>query len=167
MTDVPRIRGVLGENTAVTTIQDSDPVTLAARVMADAGVGCAIVLHEQRDIVGIVSERDLVARVLAPGLDPASTPVAEVMSSQVVCCRRDASVATAQQIMSRYGVRHLPVIENNVAVGMISSRDLLTHQLAALDGLAESIAETVRTRLKRLFAGVDEAHTDLAESGPS
>ncbi len=76
-------------------------------------------------LVGIITERDLVQRVLADGRWPDSTPVAEVMSTELVIARSGESYADALALMARHHVRHLLVVAAGRLEGVVSMRDLL------------------------------------------
>ncbi len=100
-----------------------------ARTMAEARVG-AIAIIDDEELVGIFSERDLMARVLVPRLDPDLTPVSEVMTREVVTANVDDGVDTCLEKMRAAGCRHLPVMVDGRAIAMVSMRDLLSDEIA-------------------------------------
>ncbi|HUJ13945.1 MAG TPA: CBS domain-containing protein [Thermoanaerobaculia bacterium] len=102
----------------------TDTVREVAKLMSDKNVGAVAVLEKDR-LVGIFSERDLMKRVVAAGLDPARTEVSAVMTKNLVVGRRDDDIADAMQKMHSIGCRHLPVVDAGRIVGMLSLRDLL------------------------------------------
>ncbi|HZD74443.1 MAG TPA: CBS domain-containing protein [Actinomycetota bacterium] len=91
----------------------------------------ALPVYEQHHLIGIVTERDVVA-ALAEGADPKSTRVADYMTELPVTVAPDEDLAVAAQRMAELGVRHLPVVDGHRLVGMLSIRDLLTGQAAAV-----------------------------------
>jgi len=95
----------------------------AAQMMRDRHVG-AIMVTENGQLKGIFTERDLTTRVIAQRLNPASTPLADVMTPSPVVLTPDASVFTALELMQSRKFRHLPLVENGRVVGMVSIRDL-------------------------------------------
>src|SRR5216684_2815913 len=101
-----------------------DSVRDVARTMSDRNIGALAVLDSGK-LVGIFSERDLMTRVVAAGLDPKETSVAAVMTKDIVVADPNEDVNSALQKMHRLGCRHLPVVDNGKLVGMISLRDLL------------------------------------------
>jgi CBS domain-containing protein len=104
----------------------------AVNVMVEHKVGAAIVLENGRPI-GIFSERDVMTRVLSRKLDPATTPVAEVMTSPVVPIASDADPLEAIQLMRDKHIRHLPVVDaEGKVVGMLSIRHLLHEEAESL-----------------------------------
>ena len=108
----------------------------AATLMNDQHVGALIVVDQDR-MVGIVSERDLLRRVIAQRLEPAGTTVKQIMTEDVICGLVDDQVDEVRQVMSEKRIRHLPVVdEQGKPVGMISIGDLNAWQL---DGHAQTI----------------------------
>src|SRR5438034_8491467 len=102
----------------------SDNVRDVARMMSDKNVGAVAVLDRGK-LVGIFSERDLMKRVVAAGLNPEKTLVTNVMTRDIMVANPIDDITTALQKMHAVGCRHLPVVESGNLVGMISLRDLL------------------------------------------
>jgi CBS domain-containing protein len=102
----------------------SDNVREVARLMAERNVGAIAVLDSGR-LVGVFSERDLMARVVAPGLNPDDTPVSKVMTKELIAADAGDSVGDALQKMNDRKCRHLPVVRSGKLIGMLSIRDLL------------------------------------------
>lgn len=98
-------------------------VATAVHEMNAARIGALVVLEEER-LLGIFTERDVLVRIVAAGLDPAATPVGEVMTREVVTIRPDTRVEEAMQLVSRRRCRHLPVVDGGRLVGLVSSGDL-------------------------------------------
>ncbi len=103
-------------------------VAAAAKLMARKNVGALMVVEETR-LVGIFTERDALFRVLAKGLDPKATTLADVMTASPVTVGPDESFGRALMIMFERGFRHMPVIENDVPIGMVSARNALDPDL--------------------------------------
>ena len=97
------------KSSAITSVVPMISVSTAVKAMNDANVGAAIVLDEQQ-LVGILTERDIMVRVLGEGRDPHTT-VAEVMTSSVHTATPTTLVREAMRVMSERRYRHLPVIE--------------------------------------------------------
>jgi CBS domain-containing protein len=100
-------------------------VAQAAQLMQKHNVG-SIPVVDQESVVGIVTDRDIVVRGVAHGKDAASTPVSQVMTSEIHSASPDMSLQEAAQIMSEYQVRRLPVVDQNRLVGIVSLGDLAT-----------------------------------------
>ena len=96
----------------------------AARFMTERNIGAACVLENDR-LVGIVSERDMMNRVIAAGRDPKATRVREVMTAKPVVVEASESHETCLKVMQQAKIRHLPVIDADRLLGVISLRDLL------------------------------------------
>jgi CBS domain-containing protein len=104
--------------------KSSNNVREVAKLMSDKNVGAVAVLDSGR-LVGIFSERDLMKRVVAAGLDPSRTKVADVMTKELVVGRPEDDINDALQKMHSIGCRHLPIVDSGNLIGMISLRDLL------------------------------------------
>ncbi len=95
-----------------------------AQLMRDKKIGSALV-EQGGDYIGIASETDLVRKGLAEGLNPDQAIVRQVMSSPIITIDINRSVADANDLMAKRGIRHLPVTELGKIVGIISVRDLV------------------------------------------
>ena len=110
----------------------------AACVMTKAGCGSVLVIDAASTLLGIVTERDLMTRVLAKALDPAKTPLSSVMTPHPQCIKPDTKVADAVLIMIERGFRHLPVVgEGGHIFGVFSVRDALPREIGTAVSLAE------------------------------
>ena len=112
------------EGQTLTVLDSDENVRVAAKRMVEKNIGAAAVVDDGQ-LKGIFSERDLMVRVVAPGLDPDSTTVGDVMTRELVVIEPAADIDTALQQMHTIGSRHLPVVEDGKLVGMLSIRDLL------------------------------------------
>ena len=107
------------------TVASGDTVVQAARAMTDRRVSAATVL-DGAAVVGVLTERDVIQKVVAGGRDPNTTRVRDVMSSPVQSVGVKTSVATAAALMRKHDIRHLVVLDENQAlVGMLALRYLL------------------------------------------
>ena len=112
------------EGQTLTVIEPGLDVRSAAQRMAERNIGAVAVVDSGR-LAGIFSERDLMSRVVARGLDPDGTQVEKVMSKDLVVASPDDDLEDALQKMHSIRARHLPVVDEGRLVGMISIRDLL------------------------------------------
>jgi CBS domain-containing protein len=100
----------------------------AAAAMADRGTGAVLVVEGGR-LIGIFTERDIVFRVVARGLDTAATPLAQVMTPEPKTIEPQKSFGQAMLVMHAHGFRHLPVVDDGVPVGIVSARSALDPDL--------------------------------------
>lgn len=121
----PRISEMMTDR--LVTVGPDDPVTAAAAAMREHDIGDVLVT-EDRVVRGVITDRDVAVRVVASGLDPASTAVRDIASGQVVSVRPDEPVASAVKKMREHAVRRLPVVDDDGrAVGVITIGDLASY----------------------------------------
>jgi CBS domain-containing protein len=121
------VRSIIGQHGFVTA-PPSTTVRQAAELMAQGRVG-AVVVVEDGHLIGIFSERDAVFRVVARGLEPTTTPLAEVMTPAPVTIEPDRSFGHAMAMMQEHHCRHLPVVEDGRPIGIVSARNALDPEL--------------------------------------
>jgi CBS domain-containing protein len=110
----------------------------AACVMTSANCGSVLIIDTAGTLLGILTERDLMTRVLARALDPQTTRVSDVMTRDPLCVGPDLKVSEAVLIMIERGFRHLPVVSTAAKIlGVFSVRDALPRELGNAIGLAE------------------------------
>jgi signal-transduction protein with cAMP-binding, CBS, and nucleotidyltransferase domain len=103
-----------------------------------------LVIHPaDQSLLGIVTERDILRKIALPRLDPDQVPVEQIMTPELVSCAADIAVSEAQALMVSNNIRHLPVVEDGCVVGILSSRDVLMHQLSSLQGIGQSLTRIV------------------------
>jgi CBS domain-containing protein len=126
---VPTVNEILEQKgSGVIALSPTDSVLTAAEVMNEKDIGGVAVIADGR-LVGIFTERDVLKRVVARQLDPASTPLADVMTTPVLCCAPGATVDECAALMTARHVRHLPIGGPDGLTGMITIRDLLAYQV--------------------------------------
>lgn len=103
-------------------------VTAAARLMRDNGAGAILVIDDGR-LLGIFTERDALFRVLAEGLDPTATGITDAMTRDPTTIHPDKDFDAAMASMHAGHFRHLPVVEDDVVLGMVSSVDAMGPEL--------------------------------------
>lgn len=126
------IRSLMKTN--MVTVAPEETVAEAARSISQNGVGALLVIAEER-LEGILSERDVVSRVVAPGKDPALVRVADVSTRDVIAVEATVSVRECAELLRKHAIRHLPVLEAGRPVGILSSRDFFDHVAAGLEKL--------------------------------
>lgn len=119
-------------------IRDREPYSMkatasvmeAAEFMAARKIGAVCVLDEEGKLIGVFSERDLLNRVVVPRHDASTLPLGDVTSPLRAVIRCDETPQQALERMERIGTRHLPVVDGEKWVGMLSMRDLLRVELS-------------------------------------
>jgi CBS domain-containing protein len=123
------IRDVIRDR-APYSLRESATVLDAAKFMAERRIGAVCVLDEDGKLSGVFSERDLLNRVVVPCSDPATLKLGEVASPVRAVIHCDETPHQALERMEEIGSRHLPVMDGENWVGMLSIRDLLTVEIS-------------------------------------
>lgn len=93
-------------------------------MMYNKHIGCVPVCNNSQNVVGLVTDRDIILRCIACNKDPNTTPVSEIMTCEVCCCDANADVKEAENLMSKNQVKRIPIIEDNKLIGMLTLGDL-------------------------------------------
>jgi CBS domain-containing protein len=120
------------EGSSVQFVHASDTVYHALEVMAEFNVGAVLVCDNDK-FVGIFTERDYARKVILKGRESKHTLVSELMTRELVTVNPDTSVEQCAAIMTKYRVRHLPVVENDKVVGIVSIRSIALQMIATRD----------------------------------
>lgn len=113
----------------VSSVSPQDPIIDAARIMQQRNVGCIPVCDQNKEVKGILTDRDIVIRVVAEGRNPRDLDVNKVMSTGLTCGSPDMDAEEAAQIMSEHQIRRLPVVQNKKLIGIVSISDLATNNI--------------------------------------
>ena len=124
---------------SVVTIHPDATVERAVAVLRLRGIGALVVSDDGENVVGIVSERDIVEALGRHGSDLLAVSVAEVMTSPVVTCDPGDSVAEMMAEMTNRRIRHFPVVEGGRLVGIVSIGDLVKSRLDEIEYEAHSM----------------------------
>lgn len=116
----------------------------AAQFMHQHRIGAVLVTDEGHGVHGIFTERDLMSRVVVPGLPPAEVRLAEVMTREVFTAPKEAKVADIRRELQNRHIRHLPVVDGERAIAMLSLRDLLSADLAATKFEQRALSEYIK-----------------------
>jgi CBS domain-containing protein len=135
---MPTLRDLVKDR-KVYSIDGTRTVLDAARFMTEHNVGALPVLRDG-ELVGIISERDIMNRVVAQGRTPGHTAVSEVMTPKPRAVHLDESIEECLFIMREFGFRHLPIVDGRELKGLVSLRDVLMHQAAELQRQAQRAA---------------------------
>lgn len=141
----------------VITIKEDAPANQVAELMDKHGLGCIIVTSKEAKPLGIITERDLVARVLAKNVKPGSLKAKEVMTTPLITIEPDKTISEAARRMSRLNIRRLGVVYREQLIGVLSSKDVL--------GVMPELIEIIQE--KALIEGQNRAQeATTAESTP-
>ena len=139
----------------IIAIPMSRPVIEAAEAMARARVGSVIVLKKGK-AVGIVTERDIVRKLLAKGKNPRKVKLGSIMSTPLHVIKIDTPIGEAARAMKKYDIKKLPVVnDRNEVVGMVTETDIIRAYPGLVDVLLE-VAEIVRPHGEEPITGVCE-----------
>lgn len=116
----------------VYSVESTRSVLEAARFMMEHNVGAVPVLRNG-ELAGILSERDIMNRVVAVGRTPGTTAVSEVMTANPRAVAADESIEECLFIMREFGFRHLPIVDGKELKGLVSLRDILMRQAAEIE----------------------------------
>jgi CBS domain-containing protein len=136
---------IFEEAEAIHSVGPDTPVTECVRLMTAEKIGALVVMDGGR-LIGIFTERDALNKVLAGGLDPGSTKVAEVMTKDPYCIPPTTTVGDAMELITKRRFRHLPIVENGKVLAVVSSGDL-THWLVKdqMEEVQELVAVAARS----------------------
>ncbi len=99
-------------------------VQAAASLMTEKGIGSVLIVEDGIP-VGIVTERDIISKIVTKGEDPAKKKVRDIMTTPVITISPDADINTAASLMARRNIRRLPVVKENTLVGLVTAKDIL------------------------------------------
>ncbi len=122
--------------TEMVTADPAETVSHAAYRMASNGVGAVLVVDDGT-LLGILSERDVLVRVVGEGLDPAETAVRDVATSDPITVSAETHVRECSQLMRDKQIRHLPVVRDGAAVGIVSASDLFAFVAGNLERVVD------------------------------
>ena len=108
----------------IISVKPEDSVLDAIRLMAEKGIGSLVVMEDQ-ELLGIMSERDYARKVIIKGRSSESTAVSEIMTVNVFTTSSSETVNDCMSVMTEKKIRHLPVVEDDIVIGMISIGDLV------------------------------------------
>jgi CBS domain-containing protein len=128
------IKAIIGDRETV-VVDPTATIETAARIMAEHNIGAVPVVDGDR-LAGIFTERDVLTRVVAAGLEPSLTPVRDVMSAELIVAEVSESYEACLNRMQQARVRHLIVLDRGHLAGIVSLRDVLA---ADIDEKAEAI----------------------------
>jgi len=142
----------------VVTIEENAPANRVAELMDKHGLGCIIVMSKNAKPLGIITERDLVGRVLAKNVKPDEAKAKEVMTSPLITIEPDETISEAARRMSRLNIRRLGVVYRGQLIGLLSSKDIL----AVMPELLETIQEHAKIEGENMAQAATEETASTA-----
>ncbi|MGK5550282.1 CBS domain-containing protein [Actinomadura kijaniata] len=140
-----RIRDILRrKGTAVATVRPEATVRELLATLAEHNIGAVVVSPDGGAITGIVSERDVVRHLHEFGADLLDRPVERIMTAEVHTCRPDARVDDLRHTMTERRIRHLPVVENDRLVGIVSIGDVVKSAIDTLESEREHLVDYIQ-----------------------
>lgn len=139
------IAAIIGtKGSAVDCIDAADDVARAVALLAGKRIGAAPVVQDG-ELVGILSERDILYCLQSEGADVLGKPVAEVMTAPAITVTRSDSILGALSLMTRRRIRHLPVVEDGRLLGIVSIGDLVKYRIDRIEAEAEDMRNYIRS----------------------
>jgi CBS domain-containing protein len=129
----------------VAAIEPAADLATAAKLLTERGIGAVLVLGPDQQVVGILSERDIVRSIAARGAEVLSEPVSRTMTHKVVTCAPNDSLTGILEQMTKSKFRHMPVIEQGKLAGIISIGDVVKHRLDAMEREQAALQDYIRT----------------------
>ena len=129
----------------VVTIEPAATLAAAVARLAQHGIGALVVEGADKRVVGIVSERDIVRALGERGGAVLEEPVSKIMTRKVVTCGLSDTVAAVMEQMTAGKFRHVPVIEQNRLVGIISIGDVVKQRLSEMEGESAALRDYILT----------------------
>ncbi|MBS3052502.1 MAG: CBS domain-containing protein [Candidatus Aenigmarchaeota archaeon] len=108
----------------------------AAKIMTDLDIGCLVVLDKDK-IVGILSETDVLKKIVAQGADPEKTKVEDIMTKDVVTIDMDKNIEDVAEMMVEKKLKRLPVVNDGKLVGIITATDLISYEPKMIEALSQ------------------------------
>jgi len=129
----------------IVCIEPTADLSAAAKLLSTHRIGAVLIRGAGGRIAGILSERDIVRALSEHGAAALSLPVGQVMTRNVATCGEDDSVASIMERMTAGKFRHLPVVEKEELIGLISIGDVVKHRVEEVENESEAMRDYIRT----------------------
>ena len=140
---VARILALKGRN--VITTAPHRTLDEVAKILAEKGIGAVVVTGADGEVLGILSERDIVRAVARGGMGLLEDPVSKHMTAKVVTATEEMSVVGVMEEMTRHRFRHIPIVKNGRLAGLISIGDVVKHRLEEIENEHQALREYIAT----------------------
>jgi len=129
----------------VVSIESGATLITAAKLLAEKRIGALLILGADHRIAGILSERDIVRAIAERGAAALDNSVSTVMTREVVTCRETETIASIMDRMTAGKFRHLPVVDQDQLIGMISIGDVVKYRVHGMERDAAQMREYILT----------------------
>ena len=129
----------------VITIEPTVTLSAAVKILADHRIGAVVVAGPDRQVAGILSERDIVRALAQRGPGALQEAVGQVMTRRVVTCSESDTVVEIMERMTQGKFRHLPVVERGRLAGLVSIGDIVKHRLEEMEHESNALREYILT----------------------
>jgi CBS domain-containing protein len=129
----------------VTTVEPTSTLEAAVAILAKHRIGALVVLGADQRVIGILSERDIVRALAELGASALTTPLAQVMTRKVVTCGEAETVGAIMERMTTGKFRHVPVLEQDRLVGIVSIGDVVKHRLSEIEHESAALRDYIQT----------------------
>ena len=136
---------VCRKGTDVVTIDPTASLASAAKTLATHRIGAVIITGADRQVVGILSERDIVRGLAERGSSALEEPVGQVMTRKVHTCTPSETVSAIMERMTTGKFRHIPVVEQDRLVGLVSIGDVVKHRLMEMERESAALRDYIQT----------------------
>lgn len=131
------------KGSAVHTLADTGRLADAVAALNRHNIGALVITGTNGRLVGILSERDIVRRLDKDPAGALDLTIAECMSRNIVTCTRDTTIADVMELMTRHRIRHMPVVEGDEMVGIISIGDVVKRKIEEAEQEAAALREYI------------------------
>jgi len=129
----------------VLTIEPTVTLAAAVKLLAERRIGAVVITGADRQVIGILSERDIVRALAERGAAALDDQIGQVMTRKVMTCTPDQTVASLMERMTQGKFRHLPVIEDGRLAGIVSIGDIVKHRLEEMEHESSAMREYILT----------------------
>jgi CBS domain-containing protein len=129
----------------VITIDPAATLEAAVGILSQRRIGALVVLGAEQRVIGILSERDVVLALAVTGADALKQPLSQIMTRKVSTCTSDETISSIMEQMTSGKFRHVPVVEQERLVGIISIGDVVKHRLMEMQRESEALRDYIQT----------------------
>ena len=133
------VKDIMSKDIVIADLNDT--IMEVAKLMAHHNIGCIPVTENGSKVLGVITDRDIILSLAKYELDPSNTSASSIMSNKVFSVKPDADLKDALDLMKKQRVRRLPVIENDMLLGIISIGDVAVHANDYKEEISEALTE--------------------------